>query len=590
MTFKLSVVATLFTGTLLSTAPAWADVSSDFEQWADALASTRMHANPAMATIAQYFKGEEQAAVDRELPRIDQPWRLQQQAQNRRFLAELKHVDRTQLTPEQRTSAAIIGWALAQDVDAVAFIDDDFPFQQMSGLQVRIPTFMTQQQPLRNADDVQNYLARLGKIGAQIDQGIVLAKTAQAHGVLMPRFIADKVLAQFDQFLAPAPDHNLLVTTFADRMGKIEALTPEQRETARAQAEKTVAESVIPAYRRALALLQSQLPKMTNDAGVWRLPHGAKVYASALKRMTTTDYTPQQIHAIGLREVARIESQMDGLLRQLGYAEGSVKDRYAKMDADRQPKGDDPRAELLARYTAILRDAEQRAKLMFNVTPAAPVEVRREPPLTEQTAAAHYTIPAPDGSRPGIFWAPLYGPSYEIGEMRTLVYHEAVPGHHFQLALQQESKTLPRYRRSLVFTNSSAYIEGWALYAEQLAVENHWYDGDAVGQLGQLNAALFRARRLVVDTGLHAMKWTRQQAIDYGIAAQEVDRYVVWPGQACSYMLGRLKIEALRDKARQALGDKFDIRRFHDVVLQTGDVPLMVLESVVDAWIASQKA
>jgi uncharacterized protein (DUF885 family) len=588
--FKLSALSAILAGSLMSTGVARADVSADFDRWADALAARRMHDDPVKATFTQYFQGEEQAAVDGELPRIDRAWRLRRQAQERQSLAELKRFDRTGLTAPQRTSAAIIGWALEQDIHAAAFIDDEFPFQQMSGLQVRLPTFMTQQQPLRNARDVRSYLARLEKIGPQIDQGIALARSAQAHGVMMPRFIADKVVAQFEQFLAETPDHNLLVRTFGERMATVEALTPEQRETARARAEKIVAGSVIPAWRRALALLRSQLPKMTDDAGAWRLPQGDKAYADALRRMTTTDYTPRQIHAIGLAEVARIEGEMDGLLKQLGYAEGSVKDRYARMDADRQPGGDDPRPELLARYTGILRDAEQRARLMFNVTPAAPVEVRREPPLTEQTAAAHYTIPAPDGSRPGIFWAPLYGPTYGIAGMRTLVYHEAVPGHHFQLALQQASTTLPHYRRSLVFANSSAYIEGWALYAEQLAVENHWYDGDVVGQLGQLDAALFRARRLVVDTGLHAMKWTRQQAIDYGISPQEVDRYVVWPGQACSYLLGRLKIESLRDQARRELGDRFDIRKFHDLVLETGDVPLMVLESVVGDWIRAQKA
>ena len=587
---KRSVVSLVIAGLMGLTAPAWADASADFDRWADALASRRMHANPERATFTQYFQGEEQALVDGELARIDKPWRLQTQARDRQSLSELKRFDKRKLTPAQRTSAAIIGWALEQDASAADFVDDEFAFQQMSGLQVRIPTFMTQQQPLRNARDVKSYLARLEGIGPLMDQGIELTRTAQAHGILMPRFITDKVIEQFEHFLAPAPDGNLLVTSFSDRMASLDSLTPEQRETARAHAEKIVADSVIPAYRRALALLQAQLPLMTDDAGVWRLPNGARIYANALRRMTTTDYTPQQIHAIGLREVARIESEMDGLLKQLGYADGSVKDRFAKMEADQQPKAEDPRPELLARYTSILHDAEKRAALMFDVVPKSPVEVRREPALTEKTAAAHYTIPARDGSRPGIFWAPLPGPSYEIAAMRTLVYHEAIPGHHFQLALQQESTTLPHYRRSLVFTNSSAYLEGWALYAEQLAVENHWYDGDTVGRLGQLDAALFRARRLVVDTGLHAMKWTRQQAIDYGIAPHEVDRYVVWPGQACAYMLGRLKIEALRDKARQALGDKFDIRKFHDVVLETGDVPLLVLESVVDDWIKAQKA
>jgi uncharacterized protein (DUF885 family) len=568
-----------------------ADVAADFDRWADALAAEQMRARPVRATMTQYFGGEEQAALDGRLEPIDRASRLQRQARERAALEQLKGFDRRRLTPTQRTSAAIIEWSLQQDVAAADFIDDELPFRQMDGLQVNLVTFMTQQQPLRNARDVQSWLERLGAMGGQMDQGVELAKTAQAHGVLMPRFITAKAIGQFEQFLAEPPERNLLVTAFSDLMSKIEGLTPAQRDAARAKAAKIVAESVIPAWRRGLALLRAQMPLTNDDAGLWRLPDGASAYAAALRRATTTDYTPAQIHAIGLAEVARIEGEMDGLLKQLGYAEGSVKDRYARLEADRQPKASpDPRPELLARYTAILRDAEQRAKLIFDVTPKAPVEVRREPALTEATAAAHYTLPAPDGSRPGIFWAPLPGPEFDVASMRSLVYHEAVPGHHFQIALQQEASALPRYRRSLVFGSGSAFVEGWALYAEQLAVENHWYDGDPVGHLGQLDSALFRARRLVVDTGLHAMKWTRQQAIDYGMPPHEVDRYVVWPGQACAYMVGRLKIETLREKARKALGDKFEIRKFHDLVLGTGDVPLTVLETVVDEWIEAQKA
>jgi uncharacterized protein (DUF885 family) len=260
-----------------------------------------------------------------------------------------------------------------------------------------------------------------------------------------------------------------------------------------------------------------------------------------------------------------------------------------KLEADQQPKEADPRPALLARFEAILRDAQERSKLVFDITPKAPVVVKREPPFTEQTAAAHYTGPAKDGSRPGIFWVPLPGPKFEMATMRTLVYHEGVPGHHFQIALQRETDSLPRYRRDGVFGGGSAFAEGWALYAEQLAAENNWYDGDIVGHLGQLNDELFRARRLVVDTGLHAMKWTRQQAIDYGIPPSEVERYVVWPGQACSYKIGQLKILELRAKAKAALGPRFEIKQFHNLVLQNGNVPLAVLAQEVDDWIAAKK-
>ena len=217
-------------------------------------------------------------------------------------------------------------------------------------------------------------------------------------------------------------------------------------------------------------------------------------------------------------------------------------------------------------------------------SPRTPVEVRREPAFSEKTAAAHYNDPASDGSRPGIFYLPLPGPRYEMLTRRTLAYHEAVPGHHFQVAIQQEMTTLPKYRRLLIFGGNSAYQEGWALYAERLADENGWYEGDPHGRLGYLADALLRARRLVVDTGIHAKRWTRQQAIDYGINAQEVERYIVWPGQACAYMIGQLKIVELREKARTALGNKFSIKAFHNLVLETGSVPLDVLEQEVDVW------
>jgi uncharacterized protein (DUF885 family) len=282
---------------------------------------------------------------------------------------------------------------------------------------------------------------------------------------------------------------------------------------------------------------------------------------------------------------------MDGYLKQLGYSEGTVKERMEKLEADSQPPiTPDPRPALLTRYDEILRDAEKRAALIFDLRPKAPVIVKREPLFTEKSAAAHYTVPARDGTRPGIFWAPLPGPSFQITEMRTLVYHEAVPGHHFQLALQAEMPTLPRFRRDRVFGFISAHGEGWALYAESLAAESGWYEGDLKGHLGQLNDELFRARRLVVDTGLHAMHWTRQQAIDYGIRASEVERYVVWPGQACSYKMGMLKILELRAKAQAALGPQFSLKDFHNTVLRAGTVPLAVLEQVIDEYVTATRA
>jgi len=573
---------------LAITGPALAAI--DFDVWAGHLAAQRMRDDPISSTRMQYFKGEEQARLDGRFASVSKTAVLERLAKDRKALAELRRFDAGVLTPQQRVSADLIRWALERELAKGDYLDDEFLLNQMGGVQVEIVNFMVNQQPLRNARDLQSYLERLAAMPRLMDQTIERTHAAQAHGPVMPRFITEKVIAQFENFLAPEPARNVLVSALAERTARITGLSPEAREAARAQAEKIVASAVLPAWRRGLALMREQLPLTTDDAGVWRLRDGEKFYANNLRQATTTDYTPAQIHAIGLEQVARLEAQMDGLLRELGFAEGSIEERFHLLDLSQQPKTTDPRDELLARYTRILRDAEARARPMFDALPKSKVEVRREPALTEATAAAHYTVPAPDGSRPGIFWAPLPGPTYEIAHMRTLVYHEAIPGHHFQLAIQQEAESLPPYRRYMAFGWYPGYGEGWALYAEQLAADNGWYEGDPVGLLGQLHDALFRARRLVVDTGLHAMKWTRQQAIDYGISATEVDRYVVWPGQACSYMLGRLKIEALRDKARAALGDRFDIRKFHDLVLTTGSVPLEVLGRAVDDWIRIQTA
>ncbi len=561
-----------------------------FDTWAESVAADTMRAAPTFATSTQYFSGAEQDTLDRKLTPISKEYRAERVARAKKVLAELAQFDRSKLDASQRVSAAGIEWSTSNFVAGDAFSDYNFTFNQFGGLHVRLVNFLSQTHPIRSKRDIENYLARLELAGPQIDEGIVIAKDAASRGFLMPDFITKSVLGQFERFLGDAPAKNVLVASLDERAAKLKDVTAEERAAFVAAAEKTVTTAVIPAFKRAQAMLREQLPLTNDHAGLCWLPDGDKAYANALRRYTTTDYTPQQIHDIGLKEVARIEAEMDGLLKQLGYTEGSIKERYEKLNKDSQPPADpDPRPALIAEYTRMVRDSEQRSKAIFDITPKAPIEVRREPAFTEKTAAAHYSSPSKDGTRPGVFWAPLPGPEFKIIGMRTLVYHEGVPGHHFQIALQQETESLPRYRRDGLFSGGSAYAEGWALYAEQLATENNWYEGDVKGLIGQLNAELFRARRLVVDTGLHAMKWTRQQGIDYGIEAQEVERYVMTPGQACSYKIGQLKILEIRAKAKAALGPKFDVKKFHNVVLQTGNVPLAVLEQVVNDWAATQK-
>ena len=326
--------------------------------------------------------------------------------------------------------------------------------------------------------------------------------------------------------------------------------------------------------------------RATDDAGLWRFKGGDEAYAFALRRFTTTNLTADEIHQIGLKRVAAIEQEMDGILRRLGRTEGTLEERVKAIEKSQSyPLTEDGRKQIMADTEQILRDAEKRAALQFDVRPKAPVVAQPYPRFREANAAASYSAPAPDGSRPGTFQIPLRPERMTKYTLRTLVYHETVPGHHFQIALEMENAALPRFRRIRALGGISALSEGWGLYAERLAAESGWYENDLEGQLGQLDMELFRARRLVVDTGIHAKHWTRQQAIDYGIEASEVERYVVNPGQACSYMMGELKILELRDKAKKALGDKFSIRDFHSAVLAAGTVPLDVLERQVDAYV-----
>lgn len=586
LVLRLAALAALASVTPLCTAQ---QRTPDFDAWAESVALERMRADPTQATQRQYLPEAEQLQLDGRLTPNTPQHRATRVQAARVALQQLAGFDRETLSPAQRSSAAMVEWSLRSTVDGAAYEDFDFVFNQFRGLHVSLVNFLSQTHPIRDERDIANYLARLSQVAGQMDDGIARARSAARRGVLMPRFINEAALGQFERFLADAPARNVLVLSLAQRMDKLDTLSPEARARALASAEQLVADAVIPAFRRAQALLQEQLPRTTMDAGLWRLPGGDKAYAYELRRNTSSDYTPQQVHEIGLAEVARIETQMDGLLRQLGHEQGTVRARMLALEASLQPRDAQPQPLLLARYTEILRDAEQRARLLFEIVPKAPIEVRREPPFTEKTAAAHYTAPARDGSLPGVFWAPLPGPVFKMTNMRTLTYHEGVPGHHFQIALQQEAENLPRYRRDGVFNVGSAFTEGWALYAEQLAAESGWYGEDIPGRLGQLDAELFRAKRLVADTGLHAMKWTRQQAIDYGVPPHEVDRYVVMPGQACAYKLGMLHLLRLRQQAQAQLGDKFSLPRFHTLVLQTGNVPLAVMSQVVQDWVKAQQ-
>lgn len=577
--FPLVVVA------VLVTAAAPAAQLGGIDQFFDRFTDEWMRLNSDDAAAARYFTGAEQERLERMLQPQTLAFKRERVQLARRGLDELRRFNRAQLTPAQRVSADLMQWQLETVVQGERFFDLDVPIEQFAGANINLVNNLTVRHPIRTEPDADRYLSRLALVGPRMNEAVAEARRVAAQGTIPPRFILDATIRQLEQFVGAPAAQNPLVTSLDQRLAAAKVPEPRRAEL-RAAAEKIVAAQVYPAWRSAVTLMREQLPLATDAAGISRLKGGREAYAYHLARFTSTTLTADQIHDIGLKEVARIEGEMDKILRSIGRAQGTVKERVEQLQKDlAYPNTDQGRAAIMADIDAMLQDAVKRSALLFNRVPKAPVIAQPYPEFRWANAAASYTAPPQDGSRPGIFQMPLRPDQLTKFRLRSLVYHETVPGHHYQIALISEDPTLPRFRQIRALGGISAISEGWALYAERLAAESGWYEGDPEGLLGQLESALFRARRLVVDTGLHTKGWTRQQAIDYGIIPSEVERYVVNPGQATSYMIGQLKIVELREKARAALGPRFSLRAYHDVVLSAGVVPLHMLEAMVDEYI-----
>jgi len=559
-------------------------------QYFDDFAAQWVRFNPDQATASRYFTGPEQDALERQMTPQTREWSLQRIALARKGIAGLKQFDRSKLSEADRVSAELMDWQLNTVVREEPYLDYWFPLEQFGGANVNIIESLTLRHPLVTPKDAQNYLARLDLVADRMNEAIADARRIAAKKLLPPKFIVTSTLASMHTFSDVPAAQNPLVTSFATRIATIAALTPAERETLQGRATALVSEEVYPAWRAAIALLESLQPQTTDDAGLWRYKNGAAVYAYALERYTTTKLTADQIHEIGLKQVARIEGEMDRILKSIGRTEGPVRERIDKLENDLRypdPTSDASRALVMKDIDGLIQDAIVRSQTLFSQQPQTPVIAQPFPRFREASAAANYNRAPFDGSRPAVFQMPLRPQRMTKFGLRTLVYHETVPGHHFQIALEAENPDVPRFRQSRALGGISALSEGWGLYAERLVAESGWYDGDPEGLLGQLNAELFRARRLVVDTGLHAKHWTRQQAIDYGLEPSEVERYVVNPGQACSYMIGELRILEIRDQAKAALGAKFAPKDFHRAVLNTGTVPLDLLQREVERYVSS---
>lgn len=471
---------------------------------------------------------------------------------------------------------------------------------QISGPLMNVPTVLQDQQVVATVQDAQDYLARLRALAVMADQVHQKVDSDAASGIILPKNLFPKTMTFLNGFVSPKAKGHSLVTAFSNKLASSSITDEREIKALITTAANIVDQEIYPAYQRVIDLMASLEQQAPTGDGIWAQPNGAAFYQHAIKYLADSNLSAEQIHKIGLSEVTRISQQMDKILTANGYRDGSVGQRMVTLAKD--PKfqfadSDQGRAELLAFLNQEIKTIMDKAPALFATMPKTGVVVKRIPQVIEAGApGGYYMPPALDGSRAGEFAINLRDmtevPKFSL---KTLTYHEAVPGHHFQVALNMEQTDIGLMRQNAPF---NAYVEGWALYSELVAMEMGMYQDDEWGNLGRLQAELYRAVRLVVDTGLHHKRWTRQQAIDYfhnttgtGLSdvTSEVERYMAWPGQALGYKLGMLKFVELRQHARDALGSKFDAKAFHDLILLKGARPMALVEADINAWIATFK-
>ena len=523
-------------------------------------------------------------------------------ALSQRNLAQMRsRFDRASLSPEDQLSYDIFENRAARGEAIYPFRKNGYVFDQMNGAQSQGPAFLINIHRVDSLADAEAYLSRLRGLDDALDQAMAEAKSRQAMGVLPPRWVYPYVIADARNIVSgapygPGPD-SALFADFKTKVNKLDIAAAEKTRLIEG-ARTALVQEVKPAYQRLIALMQQQQRQAGTDDGIWRFPNGAEQYAALLRYYTTTGMNADQVHELGVQQVACIHDEMRGIMKRVGFT-GTLQQFFEKMRTDKQfyfPNTDAGRQAYLDKTQAYNREMEALLPQYFGTTPKSPLVVKRVEAFREKSAGkAFYQSPAPDGSRPGTYYVNLYDMNdMPTTEIEALFYHEGIPGHHLQRAVQTElGSKVPPFRQ---FGGFTAYSEGWGLYSERLGKDMGQYD-DPYSDFGRLQLELHRAIRLVVDTGLHHKRWTRAQAIKYvednsadakGGIVKAIERYIVYPGQATAYMVGKLKIEELRERARTRLGDRFDIKGFHDAVLLSGPVPLDILERNVDSWIASK--
>lgn len=516
----------------------------------------------------------------------------------RQTLETLEQYDRAELPAAQQVSWDVMHWELSTAVEGARWLYHDFPVNQLFGVHVALPSFMVSAHRINTLDDARNYIIRLSRFEEKFRQTLESLRHRESLGLLPPRFLVDKVLVQLQQFIRPEPANNPLVTTLAERIDQLPDVPEGLRGAMIDDASFEVQRVVYPAYRELISYFEGLRFRATGEDGVWSLPGGADYYDWLVRKHTTLNVPAERIHRLGVQEVKRIENEMGRILSLQGYTEGTVAERINRLGSEQRfryrntAKG---RQRILIDFQHLIDEASSKLQPLFRSWPSVGVDVRRVPEYSErESPSAYYESPPLDGSRAGVFYVNLRNvdqiPKFS---MRTLAYHEAIPGHHLQLGIQQQLPHIPLIRKTLPVT---AFIEGWALYAERLAWEAG-LQSDPFDNLGRLQDELFRAVRLVVDTGIHHKRWNRNEAIAYMKAitgrpeediVAEVDRYMVLPGQALAYTIGMVRLIELRQFAERELGGRFDLQAFHEAVLRNGAIPLPVLRKQIDTFVAER--
>ena len=548
-----------------------------------------LHLNPINATVIGDNRYNDRLEIT-----VSPQYMADSLALEREYQKKLEEIDPATLTGQARLTYDVFKLDRSLAIEGFRFPGELIPINQSFSM----PSLFAQMgaggglQPFATVQDYENWLKRTNDFVTWVDQAIVNMRAGVAQGVVQPRIVMEKVLLQLEPLIAADATQSLFyrpVTNFP------ESLAAEERKRLTGAYQKAIESQIVPAYRRLQAFVRDEyLPKTRATVGITSLPNGAEWYTYLVKLQTTTNLTPAEIHEIGLKEVARIRGEMERVMAQVGF-KGDLAAFFVFLRSDPRfyyTKPDD----LLNGYRALKSKADEAAPRLFAVTPKADFEIRAVEEFRARSAAtASYRVATPDGSRPGVFYVNTYDlksrPRYT---MQAIYLHEAVPGHHFQLSIQQELEDLPSFRR---FGGYTAYSEGWGLYAESLGQELGFYQ-DPYDHFGALGTEMFRAVRLVVDTGMHSKGWSREQAIEYmsanapvgpSDAVSEIERYIANPGQALAYKVGELKLKELRARAAQRLGERFDLRDFHTQVLIDGALPLDVLEAKIDRWIAEQE-